>query len=126
VPADLLRVLVTGYALSVVLETPVLLAALAPPHSWRRRVFAGVWLTACTYPLLGLVLPTLIDPWAARTAYLAVGETLVPVVEVALFWLAFDRGRGYPRRWLARDAGAIVAANLVSFLLPELWRAVSR
>jgi hypothetical protein len=59
-PANLWTFLPLGYALSLVLETPVLLVGLSPRHSIRRRLFAGAWLTACTYPIVILVLPQLV------------------------------------------------------------------
>src|SRR5205085_5486851 len=59
-PTELWRFLPVGYALSVALETPVLLVGLSPRHPIARRIFAGCWLTACTYPIVILVLPQLI------------------------------------------------------------------
>jgi hypothetical protein len=101
-----------GYALSVAVETPVLLMGLSRRHGWRRRIFAGLWLTACTYPIVVLALPVLIP---ARTAYVVVAETFAPVAECALFYALFRDGRPWSDRSLWRDLGAIVAANLASF-----------
>src|SRR5215210_4740072 len=85
---DLWRFLPIGYLLTVAVETPVLLLLLSPRHPTRRRLFAGLWLTACTYPVVVLVLPVLFGG-APRAAYLAVAEVFAPAAECALFWLAF-------------------------------------
>lgn len=106
-----------GYLCSVLVETPVLMLGLSAVHPWRRRLFAGLWLTACTYPLVILTLPVLL---AERTSYLAVAETFAPVAECLLFWAAFHyggRGRGAS---LGRDLAAIVLANLASFGFGEI------
>jgi hypothetical protein len=48
-----------GYVLSILVETPVLLIGLSPTHSLAAKLFAGVWLTACTYPIVVLAMPPL-------------------------------------------------------------------
>jgi hypothetical protein len=101
-----------GYAVTVLVETPVLAAGLSPRHPLRRKLLAGVWLTACTYPIVVLVLPLVIE---SRGAYLAAAETFAPAAECALFRLAFGA-----RETSWRDLAAIVAANLASFLAGEL------
>src|ERR671932_1664791 len=88
------RFLFVGYLFTVAVETPVLLLLLSPRHTLRRRLFAGLWLTACTYPVVVLVLPVLFAG-TSRAAYLAVAETFAPVAECAIFWLAFGE-RGSP------------------------------
>jgi Na+/melibiose symporter-like transporter len=128
-PANLWSFLPLGYALSLVLETPVLLVGLSPRHSIRRRLFAGAWLTACTYPIVILVLPQLVwrplGEQAGYWPYVAVAEVFAPAAECVLFWLAFwkhERGPdpeprpGASRRDLLRDMLAIIAANLTSFI----------
>ena len=87
-PSELWRFLPLGYLLTILIETPVLLIGLSSRHSFKRKLFAGVWLTACTYPIVTLVLPLLFSP-DSRTPYLIVAETFAPVAECALFWLAF-------------------------------------
>jgi hypothetical protein len=108
-----------GYLLTVALETPVLLLGLSARHPLRRKFLSGLWLTACTYPVVVLVLPILFDS-STRVAYLLAAETFAPVAECALFRAAFgardEGGRAF--RW--RDFAAITAANLVSFALGEL------
>jgi hypothetical protein len=110
-----------SYLITIAIEAPILWVALAPVHRWPSRLFAGVWLTACTYPLLGLVLPLALDPHTQRGWYALVGETLVPLAECLLFWVAFIQHRQLPRRVVVRDMAAIVLANLVSYGLPELY-----
>lgn len=120
--ADQLAWMPAYYLLTVAVELPILWFTLSKRHPARVKVFAGFWLTACTYPLLWLVLPPFFD---TRWLYLLVGETVVPVVECGLFWVAFIRGRYPPdRRASTRDLLAILVANLSSFgfgLLLEVW-----
>src|SRR5262249_39158215 len=85
-----------------------------------RRLFAGVWLTACTYPIVILVFTQLIDPDKSRALYLAVAETFAPVAECTLFWLAFGSRKEAFRPWMWWDFAAITLANLASFGLGEL------
>lgn len=117
--AEYLLLMLGCYALTVAIELPVLLLFLSRQHSVGVRVFAGVWLTACTYPVVWLVLPQLLDG-QPRWLYLLVAETFAPVAECVVFWFAFIRGRGQDRRATRRDCGAIVAANLCSFGVGEV------
>ncbi len=117
--AYLLAMLV-GYLLTIAIETTVLLALLSRRHSVRVRFFAGVWLTACTYPIVWLVFPQM---FADRWLYLLVAETFAPVAECALFWVAFIRGLPTGRRATTRDMAAIVVANLCSFAVGEIIHA---
>ena len=112
-PHELWRFFPIGYLFTIAIETPVLLLGLSRHHSIKRRVFAGIWLTACTYPIVVLVMPLLLVNYS-RTFYLLIAETFAPVAECSLFWLAF----GKETRW--RDFGVIVVANLASFLLGTL------
>lgn len=107
---ELLAFLPLGYLLSVLIETPILLVGLSARHPLARRLGVGLWLTACTYPVVILVLPAWIDTGASRLAYLAVAETFAPVAECLLFVAAFGTGRS-----VGRDVAAITAANLASF-----------
>ena len=119
---EYLRAMLIGYMITITIETSVLMVLLSCRHSIRVRLFAGVWLTLCTYPVVWLVLPPLFDA-DQRSWYLLVAETFAPLAEVCFFWLAFSR-------WLPRDTFAtggdslaIVVANLCSFGLGELLRA---
>lgn len=89
-------------------------------HSWTRRLFASVWLTACTYPIVILVLPLCLDSVAHRGVYLAVAETFAPVAECGLFWAAFGTRQESGRWSMWRDFLVITLANLASFGSGEL------
>ena len=117
--ADLWLFLPVGYLVTVAVETPVLFLLLSARHPARRRLFAGLWLTACTYPVVVLVLPVLFAG-SSRAVYLAVAETFAPVAECALFWLAFGERGGLGRRSTWRDFAAITLANVLSFLAGEV------
>ena len=119
---ELWRFLPLGYLLSILIETPVLLVGLSKRHSLKRRLLAGVWLTACTYPIVTLVLP-LVLAHRSRMFYLGVAETFAPVVECGLFWLAFGRHEELGKRSMWQDFGAILVANLASFIVGEVMNA---
>jgi hypothetical protein len=118
-PLELWRFLPLGYLLTVAIETPILFFALSPRHPNRHRVIAGLWLTACTYPIVTLVLPLLLIDYS-RTVFLLVAETFAPLAECVLFWLAFGSASEFGRRSMWRDLGAIVLANLASFVTGEI------
>jgi hypothetical protein len=118
-PLELWRFVPLGYLFTVAIETPILLFALSPRHPKRHRILAGLWLTACTYPIVTLVLPLLLENYS-RATYLLIAETFAPVAECVLFWLAFGSAAEVGKRSMWRDFGAIVLANLASFLLGEL------
>lgn len=120
-PEELLRFLPVGYLVTVLVETPVLLLGLSPRLTTRRqRLFAGLWLTACTYPIVVLVLPILFAS-SSRAAYLAVAETFAPLAECVLFWLVFAKGReAADTGALVRSFAAIVIANVLSFIAGEV------
>jgi hypothetical protein len=112
-PSELWRFLPIGYLVTIAIEVPILFFGLSAHHSKLRRLVAGFWLTACTYPIVVLVFALLLVN-GSRAFYLLVAETFAPVAECALFWLAFGR----EARW--RDFAVIVIANLTSFLLGEV------
>ena len=119
-PDELLLFLPVGYVATVLVEAPVLLAGLSPRLvTLRQRFFAGFWLTACTYPVVVLVLP-IVFASSPRSHYLLVAETFAPAAECVLFWLAFGRGRGAGRGALVRSFAAIVVANVLSFVAGEV------
>jgi hypothetical protein len=120
-PAEFLDRMLVCYLLTVAVETAVLMVGLPPRHRAWERLFAGAWLTACTYPIVWLVLPPLIPD---RGAYLFVAETFAPFAEACLYWLAFVRGRAPDGRATARGVAAVVAANVTSFAAGEGHRAV--
>ncbi len=116
---ELWRFLPLGYLLTILIETPILVPGLSRRHSLKRKLLAGVWLTACTYPIVTLVLPLLLSS-QSRTFYLIVAETFAPVAECILFWLAFGEKEHLGGSGLRRDFAAIILANVASFGLGEV------
>jgi hypothetical protein len=112
-PWELWHFFPIGYLFTIAIETPILFFGLSPHHSKPRRFGAGVWLTACTYPIVVLVLPLLMVD-QPRAVFLLVAETFAPLAECALFWMAF----GKETTW--RDFVTIVIANLASFVVGEI------
>jgi hypothetical protein len=121
-PTELWHFLGFGYLLSILIETPVLLLGLSRRHSFRRKLLAGIWLTACTYPIVVLVLP-LVFVNSSHALYLVVAETFAPVAECVLFWLAFGKEAEVGTRSMWRDFATIVVANLASFGVGEVLNA---
>ena len=93
---------------------------LSKHHPLSRKLLAGVWLTACTYPIVTLVLPLL---FTSRALYLVVAETFAPVAECALFWLAFGKREQAGAASMWRDFIVITVANLASFGVGEVLNA---
>lgn len=111
-----------GYLFTITLETAVLLVGLSRRHPLKRKLLAGVWLTACTYPVVWFVCPALFDPTDKdqRPYYLLVAETFAPAAECLIFLVAFVRGLP-PKPWATvQDMIVITVANLVSFGAGEL------
>lgn len=117
--SELWRFLPFGYLVTILIETPILLIGLSRKLTLRQRLLCGVWLTACTYPIVVLVLPAIFFG-ESRALYLAVAETFAPVGECTIFWLAF-RGKGLlaGNDWV-RSFVVIVIANLASFGFGEI------
>ena len=121
-PSDLWRFLLIGYPFTILIETPILLLGLSRRHSIKRRLFAGVWLTACTYPIVVLVMPLMFAS-VSRTVYLIAAETFAPVAECILFWLAYGKSEELGKRSMWQDFATIVIANVASFLGGEVLNA---
>lgn len=119
---ELWRFLPIGYLFTILIETPILLLGLSPRHSFKRRLLAGIWLTACTYPIVVLVLPLLLSD-RTRLAYLSVAEVFAPVAECALFGLAFGLKDVDGKTTAWRDFAVIIVANLASFGAGEVLNA---
>lgn len=103
-----------GYLFTIAIETAVLLVGISPKLSIKQKLACGVWLTACTYPIVVLVLPTIFFG-QSRALYLFVAETFAPLAECFLFWLAF-RSKNLLASWdWTRSFVAIIIANLASF-----------
>jgi hypothetical protein len=117
--ADLLRFFPFGYLLTILIETPVLLAGLPAKLSLKQKLLCGVWLTACTYPIVVLVLPAVFFG-APRWQYLTAAETFAPAAECVLFWLAFRQGPEITGPEWVRSFAAIIIANLASFGMGEI------
>ena len=118
-PAELWRFLPLGYFVTILIETPILVIGLSARHPLRRRILCGFWLTACTYPIVTLMLPLLFVQ-SSRTVFLLVAETFAPVAECVLFWLAFGNETDLGKSSMWRDFAAIVTANLASFSVGEI------
>jgi hypothetical protein len=109
---ELWRFLPGGYLATIAIEIPILLLGLSRGHSLRRRLIAGVWLTACTYPMVVLVLPLTVGRWG-YIPYLIVAETFAPVAECLIFRTAYPVPKA--TRDALQDLATITVANLVSF-----------
>lgn len=120
--SELWRFLPLGYLLTILIETPILCVGLSRRHPLSRKLLAGVWLTACTYPIVTLFLP-LAFASTSRNRYLVVAETFAPVAECLLFWLAFGNREQAGTRSMWRDFIAIIIANLASFGVGEVLNA---
>ena len=116
---ELWRFFPIGYLVTIAIETPILLLGLSSRHTFRRRLLAGIWLTACTYPIVTLVLP-IVFVNHSRALFLLVAEIFAPVAECLLFWMAFGQ-KGDRSIW--RDFAVIVVANLASFGVGEILNA---
>lgn len=117
--SDLWRFLPVGYLFTVMIEAPVLVLGLSRKFSFKERLFAGLWLTACTYPVVVLVLPTIFAE-SSRSLYLLVAETFAPLAECALFWLVFRDRLASSFMMKLRSFAVITLANLLSFGLGEV------
>ncbi|MET0751749.1 MAG: hypothetical protein ABWZ66_00115 [Pyrinomonadaceae bacterium] len=108
-----------GYLTTILIETPILLFGLSPKLSLKQKFLCGVWLTACTYPIVIPVLGALLLPYSTAI-YLIVAETFAPVGECFFFWLAFSGRNLFERRDWIRCFIAIILANLASFGIGEI------
>jgi hypothetical protein len=116
---DLFYFLPFGYLFTILVETPVLIFGLPKPVTLKQRLWCGVWLTACTYPVVILVLPAVFYG-ESRAVYLLVAETFAPVAECFLFWLAFRNRVTLTSGQWGQAMLAITTANLASFGIGEI------
>ena len=122
--SELWRFLPFGYLVTVLIETPFLLVGLPRPLTFRQKLLCGLWLTACTYPIVILVLPAIfLDN--SRALYLVVAETFAPVAECALFWFVYRRNELLSTGAWVQAFAAIVIANLASFGIGEVLNSYS-
>ena len=117
--SDLWWFLPFGYLFTIAIETPVLIFGLSPKVSFKQKLLCGVWLTACTYPIVVLVLPAIFFN-QSRVLYLSVAEIFAPIAECFLFWLAFRGKSSLETGDWVRCLIAIVIANLASFGFGEV------
>src|SRR5262245_42243392 len=117
--SELWLFLPVGYLITILVETPILLIGLSPKVTFKQKLLCGVWLTACTYPIVVLVLPTLMQGFP-RWEYLSIAEIFAPVAECMLFWLAFRVKNLLETSDWVRCFVAIVIANLASFGMGEI------
>ena len=108
-----------GYLATILIEAPILLLGLPRIVTPAQRLRCGIWLTACTYPIVVLVLPAVFLEHS-RFVYLAVAETFAPAAECLLFWLAFRSTPGFAAREWIRSFIVITLANLASFGFGEV------
>lgn len=108
-----------GYLVTVAIELPIIYFLLPWKIAAKSRAAAGFWLTACTYPIVVLVLPALLWDFP-RPVYLLIAETFAPAAECLLFWLAFRGKHGLSGRDWARSFIVIIIANLASFGIGEV------
>jgi hypothetical protein len=113
-----------GYLTTILIETPIVVFGLSPKLSLKQRILCGIWLTACTYPVVVLVLPTLLGS-ISWTLYLIVAEIFAPLAECTIFWLAFRGLVDLEKKDWIRCFIAIVVANLTSFGIGEFMNAFS-
>jgi hypothetical protein len=104
-----------GYLLTIAIEAPILVLGLSSGHSLPRRLLAGCWLTACTYPIVVLVLPLTVGLWWGKWAYLVVAETYALFAECLLFRVAFPGAES--RVLVLRDMAVIAIANACSWMV---------
>ncbi len=95
------------------IETYVLLKLLSARHSTSCRLYSGFWLTACTYPVVVLVIPFFFDGNTSTFSYQLVAELFAAGCECFLFWFLFNRDAD--RLSMLRDSKAIILANLLSY-----------
>jgi hypothetical protein len=108
-----------GYLVTILIETPILLLGLPAKLTRHQKLLCGVWLTACTYPIVVLVLPAIFFGMP-RWQYLTVAEIFAPVAECLIFWLAFRSKTLFDTSDWIRSFVAIVIANLASFAAGEV------
>ena len=120
--SELWKFLPFGYLVTILIETPILLIGLSSKVSFKQKLWCGVWLTASTYPIVILVLPSIFFD-QSRALYLAVAETFAPIGECILFWLAFRNSTLFGSGDWVRCMAAITIANLASFGFGEIMNA---
>ncbi len=108
-----------GYLTTILIETPILIFGLSPKLSFKQRIFCGIWLTLCTYPIVVLVLPNILGS-ISWTLYIIVAEIFAPLAECIIFWFMFKGKVQFVKSDWIRCFIAIIVANLASFGIGEI------
>lgn len=108
-----------GYLATILIETPVLLFGLSPKVSFKQKLLCGIWLTACTYPIVVLVLPAIFLDYS-RCLYLFIAESFAHFGECVIFRLAFRGREDFETSDWIRSFVAILLANFASFSIGEV------
>lgn len=116
---DLWYFLPIGYLITILIETPILIFGLSPKVSFKQKLLCGVWLTACTYPVVVLVLPPIFFDYS-RNLYLIVAESFAHFGECVIFWLAFRGRKDFETNDWIRSFITILLANFASFSFGEV------
>lgn len=118
------KLAVTGYILTISLETPVLFLGLRSRYSVKERLFAGAFLTACSYPFVAVFFPMIWNPYQNYNTYILVSEVFAPVSECAVFAWLFQRQKKLQKRDRIFDYVVITVANLVSYVTGEVLKSM--
>jgi hypothetical protein len=118
-PSNLWLFFPIGYLTTILIETPILLLALSKKLSFKQKLMCGIWLTACTYPIVVLVLPLIFEQFS-WLVYIIVAESFAPLGECLFFWLAFRGTEDFTKNDWMQCFTAIIVANLASFGLGEV------
>jgi hypothetical protein len=118
-PSSLWLFFPIGYLTTILIETPILLIGLSKKLTFKQKLLCGIWLTACTYPIVVLVLPMVFSQFS-WVVYIIVAESFAPVGECLFFWLAFRGKEDFETADWIRCFIVIILANLASFGLGEV------
>lgn len=122
-PITWTRIALTGYLLTISIETPVLVFGLGNRYTLKEKLFAGAFLTGCSYPFVAIVFPMIWNPYNDYSTYVTISEIFAPVSECIIFALLFQRRKLMSSRLRAQELAVVIAANLVSYLSGELMKA---
>ena len=113
-PYALLLFFPMGYLATVALEAPWLLLGLSKDRTIAQRIIASFWLTACTYPVVAVVLPLLLSRSLNYWGYLVVAEGFAILTECSLYHYAFRSIHASSRH---QDTIVITTANICSLTI---------
>ena len=110
--------LLCGGIITIVIEGTVLWFGLGRRYSTGEKLFFAAWLTAATYPVVVLVLPSLMSTSEPRSSYLFAAESFAIIGECVLFTIGsvcLDKPVYF------KELGVIAIANLISFAAGECY-----